>query len=200
MDAKHKKKKEELEELKSTLQSPEDEKAEAEQRISELTKEALAQQEIQSSLILERKEKKKPYDDVKKQLNEIMKKKSRAQMALEKAKNELQRVRDEILAKAGSAESEEARRTSQLQNFEEALEAARSKVDELQEAQSKWLREYEEIEPHVRQAQQAVEGLRSRSSAIKSKISALSRSGSNSMAVFGPSVGKLVDLVSIIGF
>jgi chromosome segregation ATPase len=108
-----------------------------------------------------------------------------AEVNLRSASKRLQDKREEILARAGSAQSEEARRTQRLKEAEDNLASARQNYDENKQAVTDALREYEQLEPHVEQAKQNCNAAKNRLNAVENRIRGLGNSNSSSLAMFG---------------
>jgi len=116
---------------------------------------------------------------------------------LRRASQRLQEKRDEILARAGSAESEQARRTKRLDDAEKKLMAAKEKHAELKQAVTDSLRVYEELEPDVEQARNNVKDVGRKFFSIEAKIRELQESShSGNLAMFGPRCPKVKQMVS----
>ena len=102
--------------------------------------------------------------------------------------------RDEILAKANN--SEEARLTAILQDQESKLEQARSKTESLNEQLGNTRREYEELQPKVEQAKDAVKNLEGRIYHATKQLERLEQAGSgDEFAALGRNVKKVHDMV-----
>lgn len=164
--------------------------------MDQLLEEAQSQAQLKRELEEELKEAMGPYKEVERKLSHVKKSQSSASTQLNKAKQSLQEARDQIMANADSAESEEARRTALLKKSEEELAAAREKVDGLKQDQSNWLRSYEEIEPHVRDAKSKVDHFNRQLQGVQQKLRSLrSSSGRDSLALLGPRVAAVTQLV-----
>ena len=164
--------------------------------MDQLLEEAQSQAQLKRELEEELKEATGPYKEVERKLSHVKKTQNAASSQLKKAKQSLQEARDQIMAKADSAESEEARRTALLKKSEEELAASRERVDGLKQDQSKWLRSYEEIEPHVHDAKSKVEQLNKQLQGVQHTLRSLqSSSGRDSLALLGPRVAAVAQLV-----
>jgi chromosome segregation ATPase len=108
-----------------------------------------------------------------------------AEVNLQSASKRLQDKREEILARAGSAQSEEARCTQRLKEAEDNSAKARQNYDENKQAVTDALREYDQLEPHVEQAIQNCKASKNRLNAVEDRIRGLGNSSSSSLAMFG---------------
>ena len=99
------------------------------------------------------------------------------------------------MEKAGSAESEAARRTEKLRELEEELTSARQKDDEIKQTMTDSRRAYEELEPHVLQAKQNRDDSSRKVKAVQGKIRGLESSTGGDLAIFGQRCNKVKQLV-----
>jgi len=180
------------------MSNPEEDEQANKAKIQELVKEAQEQADLRQELHKELKEGTVPLKQIERQLAQLNKQQKAAAKQLKAARQRLQEARDQIIANADSAESEEARRTALLKQTEEELGAARANVDELKQRQTNMLRKYEEIEPHVQDATSKINGIKSQLSSISNTLRTLSSSTGDSLAILGPRVSKVAQLVSIL--
>lgn len=166
-------------------------------RVHHLLEEAQSQAQLKRELEELLKGALVPYKLVERKLDGLKKQQNSASTQHKAAKKRLQEVRDQIMANADSAESDEARRTAMLKASEEDLYAARAKVDELKHGQSKWLRSYEEIEPHVRDATSKVEKLMKQLQGVQHTLRSLQSSSGDSLALLGPRVAMVAQSASV---
>ena len=138
-----------------------------------------------------------PQKALQRKLKTLKKEEKAADDGLRQAKAVLQEKRQEIMERAGSAESEQAQRTKEINDLEEQLNAATEKKSELKQAVTDCLQAYEEIEPHVQQAQHNLSAAERRLHAIQSRIRELESSNSSSLAMFGQRCGQVKKSVSL---
>jgi chromosome segregation ATPase len=194
---KAKRKERELDELEEAARNPADDDAARKRTlVEELVLGVHEQTERKQELEEELKLAMGPYKEADRKFN--MSKRAKKDMAtqLVNAKKRLQEAAEEIAANAESAESEEARFTTLLRTTEEELALARATVDPLKENQSKWLRSYEELEPHVAEARSKVNDLKAKRNEIQNTLRSLqSSSGNDALALLGPKVVTLTKMV-----
>jgi chromosome segregation ATPase len=179
------KNKERLTQAEEAAQGPDDEEVVKRNKLDELSREAQEQSQMKKELEQDVKRATEPLKAVQRQLKFLKKEQASAAESLRRANKRLQAKRDEIVARAGSAESEEARRTLKLKEAEDNLAAAKESHAELKQAVSDAYRAYEELEPHVEQAKQNCRGAKGRLNAVESRIASLQSSSNNSLAMFG---------------
>jgi chromosome segregation ATPase len=182
------------EELAST---PGEDCANKRKKVDILLEEAQTQAQHKRKLEEELKQAMQPYKQIERELSGILKSQTAASTQLKRAKLSLQDAREQIIANASSAETEEARRTALLKQTEESLSAAQGRVDELKQEMAKWHRAYEEIEPHVLDAKGKVDSLDKRLNGVQHTLTSLQAStGQDILAILGPRVAKVASLVS----
>lgn len=173
-----------------------DEEKRIREEMEELGKEAETQADLKRNLEVELKQVMVPFKSKERDVKSLKQEKDRAGKELQRAKKRLQETRAEIMEKAGSAESEEARRTALLTETEEALSNAREESNGLKQAQALAHREYEELGPEVEQAKQSTATKASHLSAVRHKLNDLkSSSAGNSFAIFGRKCANVHKLV-----
>jgi len=195
-DTKAKKIVDDLTQAEASLDSPEEEEQSNREKIDALLKEAQEQMDLKNELETQLKTEHAPLKQLDREISQLKKQHKFAKKELDAAKRRLQEARDQIIANAESAESEEARRTALLKKTEEELAAARGNVDTLKQEISKYYRAYEELEPSVHEAQAKINGLKSQLSGVQNTLRSLSSSTGDSLAILGPRVSKVVQLVS----
>lgn len=173
-----------------------DEEARIRQEMDDLRKEATDQAELKRKLESERKLAIVPYKAKERDLKSLKKDKERANKELSRARERLQDARAEILAKAGSAESDEARRTSALADNERLLAEAQEATNRFKQAQATSYQDWEEFSAQVDQAIQVTATKRSQVKAVDHKLGELNSSSGNSLAIFGQKCVKMHQLVS----
>jgi chromosome segregation ATPase len=168
------------------------------EKIDELLAECQNQLALKRDLEEELKAAYLPYKNAERQLAQLKKRQNAAAKMLATAKQRLQAARDEIMANADSAESEEARRTESLRRTEEDLAAARQETASLKQEMSNWLRKYEELEPHVLDATSKCDSLKQKLHGVESTIDRLNSSAGDSLEILGPRVAKVAKLVRVL--
>ena len=114
---------------------------------------------------------------------------------LEAAKQALEKKRQEIEERAGSAESEEAQRIQRLQEAESRLASAQEARSQLKQDVNDTRLAYEEMEPAVEQAKHESESAARQLKGVQGKIRDFQSSNSNSLAVFGQKCAEVKKLV-----
>lgn len=172
------------------------EKESIEERKGELQREAESQAALKNEVDQILKDAIKPLKAVEREIKVSDKQKKTAEKTLQRAKQRLKDARAEQLAKAGSAESEEARRTMLLAETEEALAQEKSVRDEKQQNVAVSYRDYEESEPEYKQAVQTSASKKKMFDRIQREVRDLQSSSANDpIAVFGQAASKLHKLV-----
>lgn len=179
------KKKDELTQIDAASQDGDTVELVKRNKLEELNQEAEEQGKMKKALEQDLKRATEPQKGLERQLKQLKNNQASAERELKQANHRLQEKRDEIMARAGSAESEEARRAQRLKEAEDKLTATKQKYDETKQAVSDALREYEGLEPHVEQARQNCNSAKSKLNAIEARIGSLESSSSNSVAMFG---------------
>ncbi len=118
-------------------------------RLDALATEAQEMATMKKELEQELKREKEPQKALARQFKLLKKEEERANRSLMDANQRLQAKRNEILDKAGSAESEEARRNQRLQAAEAKLADEKNRHSELRQAVTDAYNSYEELEPEV---------------------------------------------------
>jgi chromosome segregation ATPase len=194
---KSEKKQLELSQAEEALTCPDDEEAQKKTKLDELIQEAQAQTNLKHDLEAKLKRANDPQRARERQLQQLKKDLSTAKNHLKNAKAQLEQKRREIMEKAGSAESEETRRTERLKEAEDQLDAARQKHDELKQAVTNAHRAYEEVEPFIEQAKQNRTSAAKKLNAVEAKARGLESNNGGSLAMFGPNCVKVKHLVSL---
>lgn len=188
------KKQQEINEAEAASQ--EGNEGEAERKVvEELAAEATEASTTKKELEIEVKQAKEPHKSKKKQIQLLEKQEKKAIDALSKANKNLQTKRDDIAKKAGSAESEQARRNAQLREAEEKLAEARSRHSEIKQAVTQSLQDYEKLEPQVLDAKERVSQVERQVQGISNRIKSMESSSGNSLDVFGQRCAKVKQLV-----
>lgn len=177
------------------LTNPGEENETKKARIEALLKEAQEQMELKHELEIQLKNNFGPIKQIERELESIRKRQNAAKKQLDVAQQSLQEARDLIIAKADSAESEEARRAALLKKTEEDLSIARGKVDDLKQTQTTCYRKYEELEPHLLDAQSKIKGIEFQLTALSNKRRSLESSTGNLLTILGPRVERVARLV-----
>jgi chromosome segregation ATPase len=167
-------------------------------KVDMLIQEAQNLADLKRQVETELKEVLVPYKQLEREISSVKKSQSAAKHQLQRAQKELEETRGKIMAMADSAESEEARCTEMLKAAEESLALAREKVDTLKQERTKWLRSYEEMEPHVRDATARVDSHTKQLKAVQYTLQSLQSSdGKDLMALLGPRVANVANLVRL---
>lgn len=167
------------------------------ERMQELQNEAESQAKLKRDLEAEVKLAQKPVKEAQRELKQLGSDKKSVQQTLDRAKKRLKEAREEQIKQAGNAESEEARRTAQLTETEEALTREKADADKVKEAVAVAYRTYEEQEPEFLQAKEQAAKKVKECQAVKFKLRDLQSSESNDpAAIFGPKCSKMNKLVS----
>jgi chromosome segregation ATPase len=196
---KYEKKQLELSQAEEALTGPEDEEGAKRAKLDELIEEAQEQTTIKHNLEVELKGANEPQKGLLRQVQRLGKDQKEASQSLQNANGRLEEKRQQILEKAGSAESEASRRAAKLKAAEEEFAAAREKNDQLKQDVNDSFRAYEELEPYVDQAKQNVSAAGAKVEAVKHRIRDLESSAGGSLAMFGQRCQKVKQLVSPTG-
>jgi structural maintenance of chromosomes protein 6 len=166
-------------------------------QVDALLQEAQEQGRMKRSLEGELQQALQPWKQLEHDLRGIRKSQQAATTQLQRCKAALQQARDDVLQRADSQQSDEARRTAQLKQYEEELAAAQTQVDALKQTLAQWLRQYEEVEPHVRDAQAQVETTQRQVRGVQQTLRSLQQQtgGGDTLALLGPRVAKVASLV-----
>jgi chromosome segregation ATPase len=181
-------------------QGPDDEESNRRNNLDQLTQEANEQSDRKQTLEVELKRAVEPYRALTRQLKTLKKEANSAQSNLDTARRALEDRRAEILAKVGSAESEEAQRTQRLQDDENTYAAARQDRDQLKQEVNDSRKVYDELEPRVEQAKHDVGAKRNHLRALEARMNELGSSKSNSLDIFGPRCAKVKEMVRLSPF
>jgi chromosome segregation ATPase len=188
-------KKQELTQAEAASQEGDDGDNERRQRLEDLAKEAEESSALKQALEQDLKRSTEPHKALERQLKLLKKEEEKADRSLVLAMQRLQSKRAENAAKAGSAESEQARRNERLQIAEEKLATTRARHSELKQAVTNALEDYERVEPNVLDARDNVSQIENKLHGIKSKIQSLESSSGNSFDVFGQRCAKVKRLI-----
>jgi len=121
----------------------------------------------------------------KEQLSSVKREVVTAERRLASARKYLQEFRDQIVQKYGSAQSEEARRTARLQEAEVELANHKSSLVERKRQLQVYHNEYEEMEPHLKQATKDLNAAKNQLLTVMKRVSDLKASEGSSIAIFG---------------
>lgn len=154
-------------------------------RIDELNKEATEAAENKRDLEQQLKLATEPYKAVQRQIKALRIEEVKAEKNVRMAKERLQQKRAEIAAAAGSAETEQARRSQRLQDLEAKYTDGKPKLMEVRQAVNDLHSQYQDKEPDVITAKDRVGELRNQVRRIQSVIGNMESSAGNSLSVFG---------------
>jgi chromosome segregation ATPase len=164
-------------------------------RLDALSKEANEMSARKRELEKELKRATEPQKALARQFKLLKKEEDRASRSLLEANQRLQARRDEIVAKAGSAESDQARRNQRLQTAEKKLTDEKNRHNELRQAVTDAYNAYEDLEPEVLAARQMVSHLSNQLRGIEGKIKSMESSSENSLDIFGPRCARVREMV-----
>lgn len=193
--AKAEKKKQELTQAEIASQEADDPDNERRNRLDDLSKEANEMADRKRELEKDLKHVTEPQKHLKSQYKALVKKEEKNNRDLLEANQILQKKRDEIVAKAGSAESEQRQRNERIISEEETLAEKKKRFTELKQEITDSLHAYEKIEPDVTGARDHASRLQGQVRKVDSKIKSLESSSGNSLDVFGPRCNKVKQLV-----
>jgi structural maintenance of chromosomes protein 6 len=185
-----------LSQAEAATQQGEDGDSARRDRLEALTKEAEESSELKKSLEQDHKRATEPQKQYKRQFKDLVVEKKKLEQVLFVANKALQNKRDDIAARAGSAEAEQARRNEALRKAEETLSEGKDKHSELRQGVTDALRGYENLEPQVQDTRESLSQMERQMGAIKNRIREMASSSANSLDVFGPRcamVKKFVD-------
>ncbi|CAB9514637.1 of chromosomes protein 6 [Seminavis robusta] len=185
-----------LEEEKASGSNDQDEESRIKETMDELQKEAEIQGDLKRNLAADLKLKQAPIKGLQRDLKSLAAEKKTHAQNLIRAKKRLKDAREEMLAKAGSAESETARRTAELAQIEESLDKAKAELDEIHEAITVSHQEYKEGLPEVEQAKALSGKKKSELDRAKSTLRELqSSTSSDGASIFGQRCSQMKHIV-----
>ena len=185
IDEKLNKRREELAKAESRNTTDSNEEVELNQKLEEYTAEA---EEARESLISQEtklKAAKQPLKQHERALHSMRKEKEHAKRNHRNALQELKNIRDEIVRKAGSAQSEEARRTTKRIEAEDKMNEIKGGLEEKQHDKNDALQKYQEKEGPEENINDSLKSCQRQMHAVKNKLQGLKSSDGNSMAMFG---------------
>ena len=186
-----------LEKVESTAIDDTSEEEELKQNLADLTNEANEAAAQKDVLREDFKSARIPIVEKEKELKRVVKEKQYAKRQLTNATRELQRVREEIMRRAGSAESEEAKRTERMKKAEYELERANNGIKERKDSIEESRRKYEDLDVTVSQKRDLLESTKGQFYAVKNKLRELKSSEGNSLAMFGEKCNAMSQRVRI---
>lgn len=192
--AKAAKKEEELTQLQLSMSQPKEQEDRLNNKSHELIEEGNKQSALKNDLEIRLRNAKHPVKDLERQLAASKREEARAKTALHAAQKRLKEVRDQIIAKAGSAKEEAARRASELKEAEEALEEATARKEELVQRVSTAHQQYEEHEPQLKDKKAQVKEIKRQIQVVEGRIQSLSQT-TDELAVFGRNVKRMHDMI-----
>ncbi len=155
------------------------------QKLNEFTTEAEEASKSLSSQEIKLQTAKQPLKQHERALKSISKERNAARIRHKAAVNDLKKVRDEILQREGSAESEEVQRTARRVKAEEKMNEVKAGLEGRQLAIHDALTKYQEKENVQESLTENLNSAKRQLSAVKSKVHGLKSSEGNSMALFG---------------
>lgn len=193
--AKAQRKLDELSQAEAAAQGPDDEETNRRNDLDRLIREAEEQSTQKHDLEVDLKRAIEPHKALSRTLRDIRRDIDSAQKNFVGSKKQLETKRAEILSKAGSAESEAARRTKLLQDAETSSAGAKEERDQIRQAVNDSRKAYDELEPQVEQVRNEVRNGENRLRALNSNIRKLESSGNSSINIFGQRCGAVHDMV-----
>ena len=190
------KKREELTQAEEASQQGNQGETERRNALDELSKEAEESSERKKTLEKDVKKANEPFKSLQRQLKQLKKEEKGAEKDLLNANKALQKKRDEIAARAGSAEAEQAQRNKVLSEAEKRRDGAKAMNSELKQAVTDAYNDYENLQGQVAEAKGNVSRVENQMSAVKGRIQHMQSSSGNSLAVFGQrcqDVKRIVD-------
>lgn len=185
------KRQEELTQAEASTQEGDAEEIALRNKVEELTKECGEQADRKREAEQELKRAAEPLKGMKRNLKNLMAEKGGAIRALSSARQRLEEKRREIIARAGSAESEAARRNQKIEGLEHKIQEAKEKYDQTKQDLTDLHRATEELSPHVEQARNNVAEAKRKLNAVEGTIGSLQSSSGSPLAVFGQRCGQL---------
>lgn len=181
-------------------QGPDDEETQRRNVLDQLTHEANEQSERKQTLEVDFKRAVEPHRALVRQLQIVKKELGSAQSNLDSAKRALEDRRVDIMAKVGSAESEEAQRTQRIQDAENKFGTAKQEREALKQEVTDSRKIYDELEPQVEQSKQEVRAAHGRLRALEARMNELGSSNSNSLDIFGSRCARVKQMVRHSGW
>eukprot|EP00980_Cylindrotheca_fusiformis_P021406 scaffold8259_cov143-Cylindrotheca_fusiformis.AAC.24 len=176
-------------------QGPDDEETNRRNNLDELTQEANEQADRKQSLEVDLKRAVEPHRALTRQLKTLKKEIDAAKSNLNSARRDLENRRAEIVAKVGSAESEEAHRTQRIQDAERRYAAARQEREKLKQDVTDSRKIYDDLEPRVEQAKNEVRAVSGRLRGLEARMNELESASSNSLGIFGSKCDRVKQMV-----
>eukprot|EP00535_Pseudo-nitzschia_heimii_P003888 CAMPEP_0197177072 /NCGR_PEP_ID=MMETSP1423-20130617/2806_1 /TAXON_ID=476441 /ORGANISM="Pseudo-nitzschia heimii, Strain UNC1101" /LENGTH=1222 /DNA_ID=CAMNT_0042626559 /DNA_START=130 /DNA_END=3798 /DNA_ORIENTATION=+ len=189
------KKKQELTQAEAASQELEDPNDERRNRLEALAKEADEMSNRKRDLEQELKRATEPQKALARQFKLLKQEEERVNRSLVEANKRLQARRDEIIAKAGSAESDQARRNQKLQEAEKKLAEEKNRHNELKQAVTDAYNAYEAVEAEIPSTRHNVSQLKNQVQGIEGKIRSMESSSGNALHIFGPRCAKVKQMV-----
>lgn len=181
------KRKDDLEKARNSSSENSDEKDELNKKLQELTAETKEASDRKIKLEGEFRQAKLPIRQAENSLRSVQEEMKSAKRRHKSAVVALQKIRNEILEKANSAQSEEARRVALLTKAEEDLSTAKKESIECKKAVGEFLKKYEELASPCGDAKTQMDDAERQRNGIRGKLENLrSSSEGSSVAMFGP--------------
>jgi len=188
-------KQEELRLTEEAANGTTDERDEKTKHIRDLSAEAGEQADKKKKLQAQLKEILAPLKARERELQSIEKREKQTKRALAKEREQLKKLRDEILRNAGSHESEQAQKTEMLQKSETELSELKEKVDGLKQSLSDAARASEDTESRLLAAKNEFKHAKGQLNQVQRTFENLQSSGTDLMARFGGRVAKIHRMV-----
>ena len=186
--AKHRRRLEEYDTAKQEAENAESStgrKSQLDDKMNALSEEAQSSAKLQQEIEVELRTAMQPKKKLEQELHAHKRNFKDAHRKHDAASRRLQDARKQIMEMAGSAQSEEAKRTKKIQDTETKISSLKLTLTELKDKVSQFRQEYEEMEPSVETVKQNASSANNQFQAVNKKLKDLQSSASNSLAVFG---------------
>jgi len=188
---------EKLSKAENSASTDSNEEAQLHEKLSEFTTEADEATRSLHSQEAKLKAARQPLKQNSRILQTIVKEKNVAKRRLQAAQRELKKVRDEIMRKEGSAESEEAKRTTRRMKAEENMNELKKGIDEREHQIRDSLLNYDRLKPEEEALNNRHHDAQRQLHAVRNKVNGLKASEGNSMALFGNKCASMYQKVEL---
>ena len=191
--AKRQRRQQDLTQVESLTNGPDEERQAKNERLEHLTEESLQAAETKRNLEAELKRAQAPVRAKERDIASIHREQTIAERNLQNAKRALQEEREKFLAASG--QSDEAERAATLKQAEEEQEQLQEKIQQWKQSCTINQRKYEEMEPSIDQAKSQGDSIKTQLGGIDSKLRQLQSSEADSLSMFGRSCANVDKLV-----
>mmetsp|Transcript_12762 Transcript_12762/g.27023 ORF Transcript_12762/g.27023 Transcript_12762/m.27023 type:complete len:1315 (-) Transcript_12762:148-4092(-) len=195
MEAKLEKRRQDLEKAKNDANVTDDQEDALKAKVATLSKEASEAGQAKMAADEELKQAEAPCRKLNKELQHLKKKEKQAARTVKSAKKALQDTRDEIVAAAGSRESEARSRTERMETAERELAAAKEEEHQVkllvQESQQK----YDALGSKLSAAREDCQAVESQFGAVRHALGELKSTVGNDVAIFGQKVAQMAQKI-----